>query len=71
MRDEVVARVDRLNLASYTGFVMPRLTPVRDASGVITDVEVSYPLDLATQMLEYADRYGMADEDRRVLASNA
>ena len=48
---------------------MPRLTPVRDATGAITDVEVSYPLDLATQMLEYSDRYGMADEDRRVLAS--
>lgn len=69
LRDEVVARVDRLDLPSYTGFVMPRLTPVLDAAGAITDVEVSYPLDLATQMLEYADRYGMADEDRQVLAS--
>ena len=28
LRDEVVARVDRLDLPSYTGFVMPRLTPV-------------------------------------------
>ena len=69
LRDEVVARVDRLDLPSYTGFVMPRLTPVVDAAGAITDVEVSYPLDLATQMLEYADRYGMADQDRQVLAS--
>ena len=25
LRDEVVARVDRLNLPSYTGFVMPKL----------------------------------------------
>jgi dipeptidyl-peptidase-3 len=54
LRDEVVARVDRLNLPSYTGFVMPRLTAVRDAAGAITDVEISYPLDLATQMLEYS-----------------
>ena len=69
LRDEVVARVDRLDLPSYTGFVMPRLTPVMDTTGAITDVEVSYPLDLATQMLEYAERYGMAEEDRRVLAS--
>ena len=69
LRDEIVARVDRLDLPSYTGFVMPRLTPVRDASGVIQDVEVSYPLDLATQMLEYSAQYAMADEDRQVLAS--
>ncbi len=69
LRDEVVARVERLDLPSYTGFVMPRLSPVRDASGAIVDVEVSYPHDLATQMLEYSERYGMADEDRQVLAS--
>ena len=33
LRDEVVARVERLDLPSYTGFVMPRLEPVRDESG--------------------------------------
>jgi len=54
LRDEVVARVDRLQLPSYTGFVMPRLEAVRNASGDITDVEISYPLDLAAQMLEYS-----------------
>jgi dipeptidyl-peptidase III len=54
VRDEIVARVDKLNLPSYTGFVMPKLTPVTDANGQITDVTVSYPLDLTTQMLEYS-----------------
>src|SRR5262249_40154375 len=54
LRDEVVARVDRLRLPSYTGFVMPRLSAVRNASGEITDVEISYPLDLTSQMLEYS-----------------
>ena len=54
LRDEVVARVDKLNLASYIGFVMPKLTPVRDASGAITDVTISYPMDLTAQMLEYS-----------------
>jgi dipeptidyl-peptidase-3 len=53
-RDEVVARVNKLNLSSYTGFVMPRLTPVTDASGTITDVKISYPQDLTAQMLEYS-----------------
>jgi dipeptidyl-peptidase-3 len=69
LRDEIVSRVDRLDLPSYTGFVMPRLTPVRNEQGAIEDVEVSYPLDLATQMLEYSARYAMAPEDRQVLAS--
>ena len=56
VRDEVVARVDKLNLSSYTGFVMPKLTPVTDASGKITDVRISYPRDLTTQMLEYSGK---------------
>ena len=54
LRDEIVARVDRLSLPSYTGFVMPKLDLVRDGSGDVVDVTVSYPLDLATQMLEYS-----------------
>ena len=56
LRDEVVARVDRLRLPSYTGFVMPTLTPRRDARGEIVDVEISYSCDLTTQMLEYSRR---------------
>jgi dipeptidyl-peptidase-3 len=56
LRDEVVTRVDKLNMPSYTGFVQPRLEAVTDAGGRITDVEISYPLDLTTQMLEYSGR---------------
>jgi len=56
LRDEVVARVDRLHMPSYTGFVQPRLQAVRDDRGGITDVQISYPLDLQTQMLEYSGR---------------
>ncbi|MFO0908360.1 MAG: peptidase M49 [Isosphaeraceae bacterium] len=52
LRDEVVARVSRLDLPSYTGYVFPRLTPVKAADGTITDVTLSYPADLTTQMLE-------------------
>jgi dipeptidyl-peptidase-3 len=54
LRDEIVERTDRLRLPSYTGFVMPKLEPVRDERGAIVDVVISYPLDLATQMLEYS-----------------
>jgi dipeptidyl-peptidase-3 len=55
MRDEVVARVEHLNLPSYTGFVMPKLEPVKDGDGRITDVKISYPCDFTRQMLEYSD----------------
>ena len=54
LRDEVVRRVDHLDLPSYTGFVMPRLEPVADGSGAIVDVRISYPQDLTAQMLEYS-----------------
>jgi dipeptidyl-peptidase III len=54
LRDEVVARVDRLRLPSYSGFVMPRLEPVVDRTGAIVDVSISYPRDLTAQMLEYS-----------------
>ena len=56
MRDEVVARVDHLNMPSYTGFVMPKLEPITDNSGAISDVKISYPCDLTTQMLEYSEQ---------------
>ena len=56
LRDEIVARVDRLGMPSYTGFVQPRLEPVRDEAGRITDVGISYPLDLTRQMLEYSGK---------------
>jgi dipeptidyl-peptidase-3 len=54
LRDEVVERVLKLSLPSYTGFVMPKLEPARNASGDIADVAISYPMDLTSQMLEYS-----------------
>ena len=56
LRDEVVARAERLDLPSYYGFVMPRLEPVLNDAGEIADVVVSYPRDLAAQMLEYSGK---------------
>jgi dipeptidyl-peptidase-3 len=54
LRDEVVERVDHLDLPSYTGFVMPRLEAVTGEDGRIADVTISYPCDLTAQMLEYS-----------------
>lgn len=56
LRDEVVARVEHLDLPSYTGFVMPRLQAVTGDSGAIADVRISYPMDFTAQMLEYSGR---------------
>ena len=65
LRDEVVRRVEHLNLPSYTAFVMPKLTPVVDEDGEVVDVAISYPGDLAAQMLEYASlSRGTADGAR-------
>ncbi|MHC5541883.1 dipeptidyl-peptidase 3 family protein, partial [Singulisphaera rosea] len=55
LRDEVVGRVAKLDLASYTGYVMPRLEPVTKPDGTIIDVTISYPKDLTKQMLEYSE----------------
>ena len=54
LRDEVVARVEKLHLPSYTGFVMPKLEPVKGSGDSISDVKIVYPQDLTMQMLEYS-----------------
>jgi dipeptidyl-peptidase III len=66
LRDEVVRRVDALQLPSYTGFVQPRLAAVTGPDGTVTDVKISYPQDLAVQMLEYA---AMTRDTRRAFMS--
>jgi dipeptidyl-peptidase III len=56
LRDQVVARVDKLNLPSYSGFVMPKLEAVTGPGGTIVEVTISYPRDLTAQMLEYSGK---------------
>ena len=56
LRAEVHARYAALDIPAYTGFIGPRLVPVRDGEAVV-DVRIEYPDDFAAQMLEYADRY--------------
>ena len=56
LRDEVLERVARVDLPSYSGFVMPKLETVTDPDGNIITVTISYPLDLTQQMLEYSGK---------------
>ena len=55
LRDEVLARVKTLDSAVLHRVTScPGSTPVKGADGAITDVTISYPMDLTTQMLEFA-----------------
>jgi dipeptidyl-peptidase-3 len=71
LRDEIVARVEKLKLPSYTGFVQPTLEAVQNADGTIRDVTITYAQDLTTQMLEFAaatrssrEQFRLARQDR-------
>lgn len=55
---EVLRRAEKLNIPPYGGFINPRLVPVMDESGEITDIKVEYPDDFTAQMLEYGEKYG-------------
>lgn len=54
---EVLLRAEELNIAPYSGFVNPILTPVME-NGEMVDVTLSYPSSFTEQMLNYAKDYG-------------
>jgi dipeptidyl-peptidase-3 len=57
LHGEILERYAKLDLAPYSGFVNPRLVPVRDGQGKITDVKVEYCDDYLEQMMEYGRKY--------------
>lgn len=57
LHEEILRRYNKLNLAPYSGFVNPKLIPVFDNQGEITDVEVEYVNDYLGQMMEYGRNY--------------
>ena len=56
LHQEVVERLEKLDLAKSSGFVQPELSAVRNDQGEITDIEVRYPLSLERQMLKWSGR---------------
>ncbi len=54
---EVLERAAKLKSAPYGGFINPKLVPVTDDAGNITDVKVEYPTDFTKQMLYYSETY--------------
>ena len=57
IHQEVLSRSEKLNIPPYGGFINPRLVPVTNENGEITDVKVEYPNDFTQQMLEYGEKY--------------
>ncbi|MBO4810196.1 MAG: DNA alkylation repair protein [Prevotella sp.] len=57
LHQEVRERYQRLNIAPYKGFINPRLTPVTDNEGEITDIQVDYTEGYVEQMLRYSKEY--------------
>jgi len=53
----VLDRVAKLDVKPYSGFIQPKLVPVIDAKGEITDVTVEYPTSFPEQMLEFGEKY--------------
>ena len=56
LHKEVLARYEKLKLAPYTGFINPVYSLVRK-DGKVTDVQITYPDDFATQMLFYSKNF--------------
>jgi dipeptidyl-peptidase-3 len=59
LRDQVIARYDKLNVPSYWCGVNADLTATFDSTGKVTAVNVSYPRDYIKQQLGYAAMYGV------------
>jgi len=58
VRDDVIARYRRLEIPTYFSGVYAELNPVRDDSGEIVDVAISYPRDPLGQQLAFARENG-------------
>jgi dipeptidyl-peptidase-3 len=59
LRDQVVARYEKLNVPTYWCGVNADLTAKLDTAGKVTSVSISYPRDLVKQQLSYAHMYGL------------
>jgi dipeptidyl-peptidase-3 len=57
LHNEVLERYEKLNIAPYSGFINPTLTPVMNDKDEIVDVKVEYTHSFKEQMLHYAKEY--------------
>ena len=57
-----------IGISDFDVVVYPRLTPLYGDDGSITDIEISYPMDFKTQMLDFKHFF---DEDEKDEESEA
>jgi dipeptidyl-peptidase-3 len=57
LRQQVLDRAAKFNIAPYNAMVNPVLDPVTDENGNIIDVKVSYPESFTEQHLSYGRKY--------------
>ncbi len=57
LHKEVLSRYSKLDIPPYRGFINPVYTPVTNATGEITDIEISYPENYVEQMLRLSRDY--------------
>ena len=57
LHQEVLARVEKLNIAPYGGFINPKMVANTNVAGEIISIDMTYPEDFSEQMLDYAERY--------------
>lgn len=58
LHTEILGRYKRLNIAPYKGFLNPRMTPVFNVQGDVTDITLDYSESYDEQMLRYSRQYG-------------
>jgi dipeptidyl-peptidase III len=63
LHKEVLERAEKLKTAPYAGFIQPRLVPVTNEKGEITDIRVEYPRDFVGQMLEYGEKFSFLPDE--------
>ena len=66
LHEEILARYRKLDLAPYKGFINPRMKPVYDADGNLTDIEIDYTESYTEQMLRYSRDYGFLSDVKDV-----
>lgn len=58
LHSEILSRYATLNISPYKGFINPRMQPVYDEKGDITDILLDFTESYAHQMMRYSSEYG-------------
>jgi len=70
LRDEILERSLAIGMSDFDVVVFPRLTPVYGNDGTLTDIEISYPMDLKTQMLYFKHFFDEDDDEVEAVVVN-